>query len=355
LRGVAAVLLCACASGASAQLSGTLSGVSDYRYRGNTLTDRMPAAQAGVTYDDPKGWYAGAFASTVRLKPPGGPSSYFQTIAYAGYATRLAAGISAEVGGDYSAFGEASELNYGEVFVGAATESLSARIYYSPRYFGESSNAVYGEINATQPLVDRLRLHVHAGVLRYRYESPYGITARTEPMQNVFDARIGLRIDLEPFQLEVAWVGVSGHTAAYLITGSRSPNTIVASLSLSFYKPAGTGTRRAISSRWAQSAFSTIWRAMRRVLVTSARSRSPPACEGGRRSPRTRAARLRRARGLRVARAEARGVALASARRDRPALARFDRSHPFPHSDPRRRRRRLAVFRRARSLRRCAR
>jgi uncharacterized protein (TIGR02001 family) len=228
------MLLCACASGASAQLSGTLSGVSDYRYRGNTLSDRRPAAQAGVTYDDPKGWYAGAFASTVRLKPPGGPSSYLQTIAYAGYATRLGSGISGEMGGDYAAFGEANELNYGELFVGAATDNWSARIYYSPRYFGESSNAVYGEINVTQPLGEWLRLHVHAGVLRYRYESPYGVVPRSEPMQNVFDARIGLRVDLDPFQLEVAWVGISDHTAAYLITGSRSPNTVVASLSLSF-------------------------------------------------------------------------------------------------------------------------
>src|SRR5206468_270616 len=113
LRGVATLVLCACASSAAAQLSGTLTGVSDYRYRGNTLTDRMPAAQAGVTYDDPKGWYAGAFGSTVRLKPPGGPSSYFQAIAYAGYAKRLASGISVEAGGDYSAFAGSDELSYG--------------------------------------------------------------------------------------------------------------------------------------------------------------------------------------------------------------------------------------------------
>jgi uncharacterized protein (TIGR02001 family) len=228
------LLLCACASGAAAQFSGTLSGVSDYRYRGNTLSDRMPAAQAGLTYDAPMGWYAGGFGSTVRLKPPGGPSSYFQAIAYAGYAARLPSGMSLEAGGDYSAFAGSDDLNYGEFFVGAATDSLSARFYYSPRYFGESSDAVYGEINATQPLIDRVRLHVHAGFLRYRYESPYGLFPRFQPVQRVFDGRIGVRIDLDMFQLEIAWVGVSNHTSAYLITGSSSPNTVVATLSLSF-------------------------------------------------------------------------------------------------------------------------
>src|SRR5262249_14578289 len=141
LRGAAALALCACTSGAAAQLSGTLTGVTDYRYRGNTLTDRQPAAQVGFAYDDPKGWYAGVFGSTVRLKPPGGPSSYFQAIVYGGYATHVTEGLSVEVGGDYAAFAEASDINYGEVFLGAATDRVNARVYYSPRYFGESSSA----------------------------------------------------------------------------------------------------------------------------------------------------------------------------------------------------------------------
>jgi uncharacterized protein (TIGR02001 family) len=235
LRGAAALVLCACASGAAAQLSGTLTGVSDYRYRGSTLTDKRPAAQVGFAYDDPKGWYAGVFGSTVRLKPPGGPSSYFQAIAYGGYATHVTEGLSVEVGGDYAAFAEASDLNYGEVFLGAATDSVNARVYYSPRYFGESSSAAYGEINATQPLVDRVRLFLHGGYLNYRYESPYGLVPpHNEGTQRVFDGRVGVRIDFDPFQLEIAWVGVSNHVATYLITGTTSPNGVVASLSLSF-------------------------------------------------------------------------------------------------------------------------
>ena len=235
LRGVATLVLCACTGGAAAQVSGTLTGVSDYRYRGNTLTDGRPAAQVGVSYDDPKGWYGGVFGSTVRLKPPGGTSSYFQAIAYGGYATHVTPRLSVEVGGDYSAFAGANELNYGEFFIGAAYDSLSARIYYSPRYFGESSSSVYAEINATQPLIDRVRLFAHAGWLRYRYESPYGLVPpRGESTERVIDGRVGVRIDLDPFQLEVAWVGVSNHIAAFLVTGATTPNGFVASLSVSF-------------------------------------------------------------------------------------------------------------------------
>jgi uncharacterized protein (TIGR02001 family) len=235
LRGVATLVLCVCTGGAAAQFSGTLTGVTDYRYRGNTLTDERPAAQVGFSYDDPKGWYGGAFGSTVRLKPPGGTSSYFQAIAYGGYAAHVTPGLSVEVGGDYSAFAGANDLNYGELFVGAATDSVSARVYYSPRYFGESSSAVYGEINATQPLIDGIRVFAHAGLLRYRYQSPYGLVPpRGESTERVLDGRIGVRIDIDPFQLEVAWVGVSNHFAAFLVTGATTPNGVVASLSVSF-------------------------------------------------------------------------------------------------------------------------
>jgi uncharacterized protein (TIGR02001 family) len=234
LRGVVALLICIGANGAAAQFSGTASGVTDYRYRGITFSDRKPAAQTGFTYDDATGWYAGAFGSTVQMSPPRGPTSYFQAIAYAGYAKRLPGGISVEAGGDYSAFAGENDINYGEVYVGASTDNLSARVYFSPQYFGQSSNAVYGEIDATQPLIERVRLRVHVGFLRYRYESPYDPMRVAQPTQNVVDGRIGLRIDFNPLQLEIAWVGVSNHTVAYVITGSSSPNTVVAALSLSF-------------------------------------------------------------------------------------------------------------------------
>ncbi len=227
-------MLCAFAGSGTAQVSGTLAGVSDYRYRGVTLSDRRPAAQAGLTYDDSVGWYAGAFGSTVQLDPPGAASSNFQTLAYGGYAKRLSSGVSLEAGGVYSAFAGSSGLNYGEFFVGAATESLSVRIHYSPRYFGSSSNSTYGEINAAHPLTDAIRLHLHVGFLHYRYQYPYGPLYGIKPTQNIVDGRVGLRADIDRFQLEIAWVGLSNHSASYFITGRTSPNGALAALSMAF-------------------------------------------------------------------------------------------------------------------------
>jgi uncharacterized protein (TIGR02001 family) len=227
-RGSVILLLSLIANAADAQVSGTLAAVSDYRYRGITLSDRKPAAQISATYDDPIGWYAGAFGSTVRLAPPA--DANFQAMTFGGYALRLPSGVSVEAGGDYSLFTNAHGDDYGELFIGAAAENFSARVYYSPRYFGQSSNAVYGEVNTSLPLFDRLQLIAHVGVLKSAY--PYGY--RQQSTRNFVDGRIGLVADFELFHLEIAWVGISSRYAAFPITGTSSPNAAVVSLSHSF-------------------------------------------------------------------------------------------------------------------------
>ncbi len=222
------MLLAAFWNCASAQVSGTLSAVSDYRYRGITLSDRKPAAQMTVAYDDPTGLYLGAFASTVRLAFPA--DAHVQGMAFGGYALRMPSGLSLEAGGNYSAFAAAGRDDYGEIFLGAATESLNARVFYAPRYFGQPSNAVYAELNASLPLDDRVHLLAHFGILRTAYPAGY----RYSTGRMFVDGRIGLGVDFSPLRLEIAWVGTSDKYAAYRLTGASSPNSVVLSMTCAF-------------------------------------------------------------------------------------------------------------------------
>lgn len=57
--------LVAAAEEASSPISGSLAVVSDYRYRGYSLSDEQPALQAELTYTTKGGWYADAFTSTI--------------------------------------------------------------------------------------------------------------------------------------------------------------------------------------------------------------------------------------------------------------------------------------------------
>jgi uncharacterized protein (TIGR02001 family) len=221
LRGATAFLLCIFSTAVGAQISGAASLVSDYRYRGIALSDQKPAAQLGLAYDDPLGWYAGAFGSTVRLSSPA--STGVQGMVYAGFAKRVASGISLEAGGDYSSFTGAAVDDYGELYLGIARENLSARIYYSPSYFGQHAKAIYGEVNGALPLTESVRLIVHVGLLSARYDYVYG----AESSNRVVDGRIGIGIDFDLCRLELTWVSISNSNTGYRITGNSSPNTAV--------------------------------------------------------------------------------------------------------------------------------
>jgi uncharacterized protein (TIGR02001 family) len=213
---------------AGAQISGSATLVSDYRYRGITLSDQKPAAQLGVAYDAPFGGYAGAFVSTVRIGSPVVPG--VQAMTFAGWATRLDSGISLDAGGAYSLFSRARAYDYGEFYLGAAREEQSARIYYSPKYFGGNAGAWYGELNGSQLLIDPVRLVAHVGLLSTRFATGYG----SAPREHSVDGRIGFSVDVDAFHFELAWVGISNASATYRFAGNDSPNTVVLTFTRQF-------------------------------------------------------------------------------------------------------------------------
>ena len=69
LAATATVLLAAMSAGlahaAPVDLEANLTGVSDYRFRGLSLSDRKPALQADLTVSHKSGAYASVFASTI--------------------------------------------------------------------------------------------------------------------------------------------------------------------------------------------------------------------------------------------------------------------------------------------------
>lgn len=222
---LAPVMLLAC-GGALAQISGSASVVSDYRLRGVSLSDGKPVAQLALDYDDPRGWYAGAFASGVRLR---GAGDTLQLMGYGGYAGRLGAGLSWEAGVSNAVFQRAATYNYAEGFVGLAAEHVSTRLSYAPEYFGKGSSW-YGEVNGQRALVDQLSLTMHAGLLR----------RRAAPWQNAptatlrADLRLGLSLDVAAWKLELAWQATQKKHPAYLYDEGGNPRSVTVTAGYQF-------------------------------------------------------------------------------------------------------------------------
>jgi uncharacterized protein (TIGR02001 family) len=217
------------AVGASAQLTGTLSVVSDYRFRGVSLSQQKPAVQAGVGYDASSGGYGGVFGSTVQLA--GESATAGQAVAFLGVVTPIGGGFNWDVGADYSVFSTNRNYDYGEVYTGIASRNLNARVHYSPSYFGLARGSFYGEINGTHSLGDGFVLLGHVGVLVLagHGDDPYTATAR-----NRVDTRAGLGLEAGGFNLQFVWVGTFGTGSLYPIEGGQRRNTAIASISRPF-------------------------------------------------------------------------------------------------------------------------
>lgn len=194
-------------------VSGSISVVSDYRWRGYSMSDGRPAAQATFAYDHPSGAYAGLFVSSVRLgaERDGG----IQGLGYAGVSGRLAGGLSWDAGLAYSAFSRPSGYGYAEYHAGLAHIDWSARLSYAPRYFGRSYSASYAELNLT-PWGDRaLAPLLHVGLLHSPGLEYLGL-------ERIWDGRIGLAYSIGLTTVQLSW---STASSARTITGGYVDRT----------------------------------------------------------------------------------------------------------------------------------
>ena len=204
---------------AGAQISGSVSLVSDYRTRGVSLSNGHAQPQVHLGYDGRSGWYAGAFASGVDFK--GEKTSHMQLLAYAGYASRRPlSGIAWDTGITGSVFPGAAGYDYVEAYIGLATDKMSGKLHFSPDYFGGRARTLYTEINSARPIWQRLRLLGHAGYLHV-----FGDAARSgEYAREGADVSLGLGVVMQDWSIQMAWVNRRQNDAASESDGSaRSP------------------------------------------------------------------------------------------------------------------------------------
>jgi uncharacterized protein (TIGR02001 family) len=212
-----------------AQISGSASMVSDYVFRGVSLSDGDPEPQIHLGYDHPSGWYAGAFASRVKLHDHGDE----QLITYAGYTRQLQSGLSWEAGATNSAFLQTARYNYAEIFAGLASDNLSGKIYYSPNYYGENVRTAYAEINGTYEVRSHVHLLGHVGFLRV-LSSTGGLAP---PLTRRFDTRFGVSAGIGDWTCQLAWIATEKDRTIYPQYPKyreRNPRAVVLSALYSF-------------------------------------------------------------------------------------------------------------------------
>ena len=231
MRTSLALLALLCAPGVvAAQVTGEVALLSDYRFRGESLTEGKPALQAAVNYDHSSGLFAGGLVSNVRIDPD---VIGLSAQVYGGYTHPIGERASWDVGVVTYVFPPPSmgpTYDYTEVFVGVSFDTLTSRLYYTNSYFG-GGQAGYLELNASRALTDRISVVGHLGYLALdEPREPHEGSQR----RGVVDFLAGLSLDVSGFSFALSIVGTNAQQDSCPAGSGRCTTTAVVSVSHTF-------------------------------------------------------------------------------------------------------------------------
>jgi hypothetical protein len=151
-------------------------------------------------------------------------------VGYTGYAQRLQRGWSVDAGAAYSSFSGNTDYHYAELHAGVTADAVSARLYFSPNYFGQSIHTLYAELNGSYRLTDRFKLIGHAGLL----QAFAGATDQTGGGHPHPDLLAGVEYRIQPFSLQMSRVFSDGASRIYPVGSNHSNGVLTARLSVAF-------------------------------------------------------------------------------------------------------------------------
>ena len=173
-RGGGLLLTCLLAAPACAQVSGSITLLSDARYHGASLSDGDPTLQLALAWDGATGWYAGTQFTRVRFVYPGADNE-LQAEPYFGYVRALQSGRTIEAGAQYTWFSHTTDYSYPELYAAVSGERLRARLAWMPDYYGQAT-AWYAQLDANRPLRGPIYAVAHVGALHQGQGGDYAYT-----------------------------------------------------------------------------------------------------------------------------------------------------------------------------------
>jgi uncharacterized protein (TIGR02001 family) len=165
---------------AASPWSATLAVTSDYRFRGQSQTDRGVAVQGSIDFASESGFFAGVWASNIDFNDAGDTS--IEVDLYAGITTAVSESTEATFKVVYYAYPDqdnlANDYDYVEVLASLSHDfggaSVSGEIAWSPDYFAQTGSAVALTGTLEVPLAEWLSASGHLGYQWIDDEIGYG-------------------------------------------------------------------------------------------------------------------------------------------------------------------------------------
>lgn len=167
---IASVLMFLCVGAAQAQLTGNVSVVTDYRFRGVSQTHNSLALQGGIDYTDKSGFYIGNWNSNVSSRIYT-DSIGLENDVYAGFKKQVFKDVVVDVGVYSYFFSQAdkkfsSSSNTQEGYIGVTTGPVTLKYSRSlSNYFGavDSRGSQYLQADLVYPVAKNFKVDAHYG------------------------------------------------------------------------------------------------------------------------------------------------------------------------------------------------
>ncbi len=127
----------------------TITGVSDYRFRGISLSDKDPAIQGAIDVEHKSGFYIGTWASTIKGSP-----ADVEVDLYAGWRGEVGSGVNLDIGAVSYLYPGGANLDYVELLgsisytLGPVETKLGVGYTPSQGNLGDKDN-IYGYLDAS--------------------------------------------------------------------------------------------------------------------------------------------------------------------------------------------------------------
>lgn len=213
-------------------ISGSVSAVSDYRFRGISASGGKPAVQAAIAINHESGFYAGVWGSSLKDTPTYGEA---EVDLYAGWTGEIGSGLTADAGVLYYAYpgGHAGHAEFFEPYaslsttLGPATAKVGVAWAWSQKALGKDDSLyVYTDLGAGLPGTP-ISLSAHLGYADGAL-SPKMLTLKGQG--GGFDYALGASYALtNALSLGLAYNGVEGRALK-----NYSDDAVVGTLKLAF-------------------------------------------------------------------------------------------------------------------------
>jgi len=220
---------------ALAQLTGNMSLVSDYRFRGLSQTQNNMAVQGGIDYTHKSGFYIGNWNSSVSSDLYNA-SSGLETDVYGGIRAQVAKGVEMDLGVYTYNYPNAAfrgkKYDTQEVYAAITVGPFTARVNQSlSDYFGlaNSQGTRYYQLGADIPVIKNLSVQTHIGRTDVANSSVADYT----------DYRVGATYNYQGWLVGAHYVTVKGYSngfeAATTVRGEQTfKDTVVISVGRRF-------------------------------------------------------------------------------------------------------------------------